>query len=318
MGDGESTRHARFILRIEERCISAVESLVKPPCGARRNKKRKIAMEQNGLLSKRELEVVQLLMQGKSNKLIAQALGISDRTVEFHLKNIYTKCQVRSRMELVLKLGKATGSVEIEKPGVSTVTHLAESAENRGMLKSQMDWAAAFKDGVSIFSRELEMKNLLNSWHVLAGVISAIFTGFLWVGLMRRFGHTSTSDILTWIAPLIVIWAVMGVGIGMVGKRNGKSLLKVCASAMLGAGLSPFAILPLMGLVVLPVGKLFEWLGLINRATISSEAATTLAVTAMMALWLALGFSVGVILLFVTIQRPEPGIQQLPVPDRPV
>jgi hypothetical protein len=30
MGDGESTRHVRFFLRIEERCISAVESLVKP------------------------------------------------------------------------------------------------------------------------------------------------------------------------------------------------------------------------------------------------------------------------------------------------
>jgi len=48
-------------------------------------------MTQNNRLSNREWEVVELLLQGKSNKLIAGALGISVRTVEFHLKNIYTK-----------------------------------------------------------------------------------------------------------------------------------------------------------------------------------------------------------------------------------
>lgn len=42
-------------------------------------------MAQISPLSNREREVVQLLLEGKSNKLIALALGISDRTVEFHL-----------------------------------------------------------------------------------------------------------------------------------------------------------------------------------------------------------------------------------------
>ncbi len=58
-------------------------------------------------LSEREKEVVRLLLQGKSNKLIALSLGISVRTVEFHLKNIYAKFQVNSRIELILKLGHA-------------------------------------------------------------------------------------------------------------------------------------------------------------------------------------------------------------------
>jgi DNA-binding NarL/FixJ family response regulator len=35
-------------------------------------------------LSRREWEVAELLLQGKSNKLIALSLGISERTVEFH------------------------------------------------------------------------------------------------------------------------------------------------------------------------------------------------------------------------------------------
>ena len=40
------------------------------------------------MLSKREKDVVGLLLQGKSNKQIALALGLSERTIEFHLNNI--------------------------------------------------------------------------------------------------------------------------------------------------------------------------------------------------------------------------------------
>ena len=61
-------------------------------------------MAQNNRLSDREWEVVKLLQEGKSNKLIASALHITESTVEFHLKNIYTKFQVGSRMELLIKL----------------------------------------------------------------------------------------------------------------------------------------------------------------------------------------------------------------------
>ncbi len=61
-------------------------------------------------LSKREKEVLKLVLQGRSNKQIAWSLGIAVRTVEFHLKNIYTKFQVNSRIELFLKLGQAPGA----------------------------------------------------------------------------------------------------------------------------------------------------------------------------------------------------------------
>lgn len=66
-------------------------------------------------LSKREMEVVELVLQGKSNKQIASSLTISVRTVEFHLKNIYAKFHVSSRIELVLKLGNIQGNFVIEK-----------------------------------------------------------------------------------------------------------------------------------------------------------------------------------------------------------
>lgn len=60
-------------------------------------------------LTKRENEVAELLLEGKSNKQIAFALGISESTVEFHLRNIYRKLDVVSRGEAMLTLGKSTG-----------------------------------------------------------------------------------------------------------------------------------------------------------------------------------------------------------------
>ena len=72
-------------------------------------------------LSKREKEVLKLVLQGKGNKQIALLLDISIRTVEFHLKNIYTKFQVSSRIELLLKPGRTTEIAKFDELGYSTV-----------------------------------------------------------------------------------------------------------------------------------------------------------------------------------------------------
>jgi DNA-binding NarL/FixJ family response regulator len=49
-------------------------------------------------LTPRELEILQLVVTGKTNKKIADEIYISEKTVEFHLDNIYTKLGVRTRM----------------------------------------------------------------------------------------------------------------------------------------------------------------------------------------------------------------------------
>jgi DNA-binding NarL/FixJ family response regulator len=54
-----------------------------------------------GLLSEREIEVLELVAQGQSNREIAQSLYISVNTVECHAKNIYRKLAVRSRAAAV-------------------------------------------------------------------------------------------------------------------------------------------------------------------------------------------------------------------------
>ena len=55
-----------------------------------------------GLLTDREIEVVRLLAQGSTNKDIAQALFLSVRTVEAHMRTIFGKIGVRSRTEAAL------------------------------------------------------------------------------------------------------------------------------------------------------------------------------------------------------------------------
>jgi len=56
--------------------------------------------------SEREKQVINLLILGKSNKQIALSLGVSVRTIEFHLSNIYAKLGVGSRTEAVIKLSQ--------------------------------------------------------------------------------------------------------------------------------------------------------------------------------------------------------------------
>lgn len=62
-------------------------------------------------LTAREKEVLQLLANGLSNRAIAGSLVISERTVQAHLTNIFSKMSVRSRLEAVttaIRLGWLT------------------------------------------------------------------------------------------------------------------------------------------------------------------------------------------------------------------
>lgn len=59
------------------------------------------AQEQVEPLSERELEVLRLAGRGLTNKEIGGALGLSDRTVQGHLANVYGKLGVASRTEAV-------------------------------------------------------------------------------------------------------------------------------------------------------------------------------------------------------------------------
>jgi DNA-binding NarL/FixJ family response regulator len=101
------------------------------------------------LLSKRELEVVKLLVQGLSNSEIARQLQLSQHTVKNHLFRIFDKLGVSSRIELVhMTLSQSTSgpllpgnSTEIS--GLQDLEGLQKAAEG-GVPAAQLALAQAY------------------------------------------------------------------------------------------------------------------------------------------------------------------------------
>lgn len=52
------------------------------------------------VLTPRERDVMQHVVQGTANKVIAQELGVSQRTIEAHRARIFQKMKVRNAVEL--------------------------------------------------------------------------------------------------------------------------------------------------------------------------------------------------------------------------
>jgi len=71
-----------------------------------------VGNEMDGLTG-REMEVLQMVGQGLTNKEVAQRLFISDRTVQAHLSNVFSKLQVTSRTEAVM-LGIRKGWITVD------------------------------------------------------------------------------------------------------------------------------------------------------------------------------------------------------------
>jgi DNA-binding NarL/FixJ family response regulator len=57
-------------------------------------------------LTRREIEVLQLLAEGLPNKLIANRLGISEHTAKFHVNAILTKLGAQGRTEAVVRAAR--------------------------------------------------------------------------------------------------------------------------------------------------------------------------------------------------------------------
>ncbi len=58
-------------------------------------------------LTPRELQIAMLLTEGRTTREAASALFLSPKTVEYHLRNIYTKLDISSRAELAEQLDRS-------------------------------------------------------------------------------------------------------------------------------------------------------------------------------------------------------------------
>jgi len=57
-------------------------------------------------LSKREKEIMNMLVEGATNREIGTTLYISENTVKVHIRNIMGKCSVRNRFQLALLVSR--------------------------------------------------------------------------------------------------------------------------------------------------------------------------------------------------------------------
>jgi DNA-binding NarL/FixJ family response regulator len=71
---------------------AARASADRSPCGAR--------LHHIGLLSPRELEVLALVAEGRSNKAIAEALFVSPNTIKTHIASVMNKLDADTRAQL--------------------------------------------------------------------------------------------------------------------------------------------------------------------------------------------------------------------------
>ncbi len=67
-------------------------------------------------LTKRELEVLSQVLEGKSSREVAATLFCSKRTVDFHLARIYEKLQVCNRVQ-AMRRAALLGIVDVGSNG---------------------------------------------------------------------------------------------------------------------------------------------------------------------------------------------------------
>jgi DNA-binding NarL/FixJ family response regulator len=86
-------------------------------------------MELQPRLTRRELEVLRLAAEGRSNRDVAKVLWVTDQTVKFHLANVYRKLGVSNRVEAG-RWARANGLLEptVESPGVAGTLRTAVRA----------------------------------------------------------------------------------------------------------------------------------------------------------------------------------------------
>ena len=95
----------------DDRLLSAIKGAVEQSIRTRRDRARLSEIRGRvARLTRRELQVFRLVVQGKLNKQVAAELGMSEKTVKVHRARVMQKMEADSLAELVL-LAKQAGEV---------------------------------------------------------------------------------------------------------------------------------------------------------------------------------------------------------------
>jgi DNA-binding NarL/FixJ family response regulator len=88
----------RAILSVAQGAIWTSKTVTQSALG---NRAQPRLQKKHEVLTAREEQIVTILRQGLGNRQVGTILGISERTVKFHVSNIMQKLQVRGRLELL-------------------------------------------------------------------------------------------------------------------------------------------------------------------------------------------------------------------------
>ncbi|RRD58091.1 DNA-binding response regulator [Comamonadaceae bacterium OH2545_COT-014] len=95
----------------DQRLLDAVSAALRERAARRQSQARQAeAADALARLSPREAEVARLLALGQPNKRVAQALGISEKTVHIHRQHVMEKMDIASAAELVRVMLRADPS----------------------------------------------------------------------------------------------------------------------------------------------------------------------------------------------------------------
>jgi DNA-binding CsgD family transcriptional regulator len=146
--------------------------------------------------TKRENQIIKLLLEGKSNKQIAMALGISEGTVEFHLTSIYSKLGVSSRVEAILLLDRQRVSPDRPMPANSGTTP-GLGHENQGETPGALQAGSGYdgnrqrepvKRKVMTGKKNPALRNFaLPVIIVIAAALILIFTAYFYLSMPRTW-----------------------------------------------------------------------------------------------------------------------------------
>lgn len=109
--DGQDLRMARWGARALARGLSYTNRMNRPTGDLRRNAQEIQSRLERTPLTRREKEVVALLVSGATTRGIAEQTRLTVATVHTYLKRIYSKLGVHSRVELVARMVGTVGSV---------------------------------------------------------------------------------------------------------------------------------------------------------------------------------------------------------------